>query len=220
MDARWERRELLSGAVFAVLGVVAFVLAARGSPEFMPTSDEAVEYAAKHDGDLIAGGLVGMVSVFFLLWFLGSLRARLAHAEGTEGRRSVTAFGGGLVAAVMLLGAFAAKFAVGIRVDENGAIEGAAATTLLDVSDVLYGAAAPIGFAVLVGSVSAVVFATHVLPRWFAWASAVMAVGLLVPAVPWLVMMLVPVWMLAASLMLWHAPEAGRAAVGDVVLGT
>ena len=51
------------------------------------------------EGSVLLGGFVWLLGTFFFFWFLGSLRARLAAAEGGVQRLTALAFGGGVAAA-------------------------------------------------------------------------------------------------------------------------
>jgi hypothetical protein len=120
-SSRWERIAPLSGLVFVALVVTGAALTFVGSPDFLPTSDEAVRYFEEHDGTIVAGGILGLVSTAALIWFAGTLSIALGRAEGGDRRLSLIAFGAGVAGAVALGAACTVKLAGGLRVDDSGA---------------------------------------------------------------------------------------------------
>jgi len=77
----WSRAGAASGAVGAVLYVVSAFTA--GSPLKPDASVARVQaHLADHRGALLAGFLLALVAVAFLVWFLGSLRRFVAAVDG------------------------------------------------------------------------------------------------------------------------------------------
>ena len=100
----WERLGALSGIVFVAILIAGFIVAegATDVEAHDPATIIAAEFADNRDR-LEAGGSIGLISLFFLFWFLGYLRSCLQQAEGEGGWVASVAFGGGLLAAGMLL---------------------------------------------------------------------------------------------------------------------
>lgn len=202
-NSRWERHELLSGAVFVILMAGSVPLMWGGSPDFVGPPGDAADFAVQHQDDIVLGGILALLAVFALVWFLGCLRAHLAEREGGTGRVAGIAHAGGLLAAGLLLASAASSMVLALRADDQGEVATATAATLLDLSNALLGLAAPVGFALLLAGSAVLSFRAAALPRWLGAVGAVAAVGLLVPYVSYLVVLIVPLWVLAVSILLW-----------------
>ncbi|MFQ5948438.1 MAG: hypothetical protein ACE5KX_06225 [Acidimicrobiia bacterium] len=176
-DSRWERLAPLAGVDYVVLLVVGLLV--MGGPDILAPADEIVDHYTEDFERVRVGGYLGMLAVFFFLWFVGSLRSFLRPAEGGTGRLSAVAFGGGVAAGALYLASFTMSLAATYRADEPGGIGSEAATTLFDFGGFLSGWAASMALAVLMAATAVVGFRTAVLPGWLAWVTALIAVGLL-----------------------------------------
>src|SRR2546427_5355419 len=99
---RWERWELLTGLVFALLFFIGQDVLALGAPgENSSTQKISSFYADKGKyHEIVAGKLLVVLSVLFLIWFVALLTSRLRGAEGGRARFARTAFAGGIACAV------------------------------------------------------------------------------------------------------------------------
>jgi hypothetical protein len=65
--------------------------------------------------------------------------------------------------------------------------------------------AAEVSLGVFLGALSILALRRLVLPRWLGWFGVVVTVLLLIPPIGWAaVLILVPVWLIAASVLLWR----------------
>jgi hypothetical protein len=190
----------LSGVVFLLLLVIGAVLIA--GFEFLPEPDEAVSFYVDDSTRISAGGYIYGLSVFFLVWFLGSLTTRLRAAEGGPGRLSTIAFGGGLVAAAMVILTAAVTQAATARAGSDSGIGADAATLAYDVAAVSMGNGFPIAMAVTIYATAVIAFRTGLLPKWTAWVSGAIAIGLLTPVIHFVVALVLP-WILYLSIWLY-----------------
>ena len=149
----------------------------------------------------IIGAYLSLLSLVFLLWFVGALRSNLRQTEGGTGRLSATAFGGGIsVAAVLAVG----FMLVGQAAARANSVEGLSP----DVGIVFYDhyratlVTTAVGFAVLIGATAVIGLRTKKLPDWLAWASAIIAVGLITP-VGFIFVYLALVWVFVTSIWLF-----------------
>ncbi len=138
----------------------------------------------------------------FLLWFVGNLWKALRDTEPGTGRLSAVALGGGVVAAGLIFVGSAAKGAAAARASEGGGISPDAAAVLYDLNGVVIGVGASMAFAVMIGAASVMWIRAGSFPRWFAWASAVLAVGLVTPF-NYAVLALVGPWVVVVSVSLY-----------------
>jgi hypothetical protein len=181
---------------------------------------------------LLFNNLLGTLSFFFFLFFLGGLYNALRRAEGDTGWLSLLALGGGLVLTAVHSLESVISYALAWHVAREGNV--AVVTALGDIGDlVAYYYAVPL--AVMFVAASLVVYRTRVLPHWIAWvgffAGAVWlvgAVGVLDPQNGPLTavgfgggLLLYWLWIAATSIALLRQPEAaeGVAPAGTVLAG-
>lgn len=201
--SRWERLGPLSGVAFVVLAVVGNFLQGE-SPDFLDDPGTLTEFYVDNADNILIGMSLALISLLFLVWFLASLRRRLAVDEGSRGEFNMAAFGGGLLATAMLAAGFSLNALGGLRADEDGELSSDLAVMLYDGSSILMGLAAPIGMAVLLAAVAVVVLRFRGFPVWFGWLSALVAVVGLIPPVSWILLLGFPVWVLIASVLLYR----------------
>ena len=200
----WDRRAPLSGLVFLVLAVAGNAL--QGSTPALHGETEAVAEFYTDKGTAIAVGMMlSLVSVFFLAWFLGSLRRHLAASEAGDGWLTSVASGGGVATLALLAAGFALNSAGALRAREAG-ISGDVAAVFYDGSLALTGLAASLTMAVLLAATAAVTLRFGALPRWFGWTSAVLALLGLVTPVSFVLSLAFPLWVAVAAVLLVRSP--------------
>jgi hypothetical protein len=204
-NSRWERLAPLTGVAFVVL-LVAGVLVINNY-DYLPPAEEIKSFYEDGSTRITAGGYLALLSVFFFLWFVGSVRSSLRVAEGGTGRLSAVAFGGGVAAGAGMIVGYAAVWAAAQRAGADGGIAAETATGLFDLSGVLIGNTVPIAFAVLIGATAVLSFRTGVFARWLAWVSAVIAVGLLTP-VNYIFIGIALLWVLVVSILLYTSDRS------------
>jgi hypothetical protein len=210
--ATWERRAPLTGLVFVVLAVSGNAM--QGSTPALHGETEAVASFYTDKGTAIAlGMMLSLVSVFFLAWFLGCLRRHLAAIEGPGGWVTSVASGGGVATLSLLAAGFALNSAGALRARETG-ITGDVASVFYDGSLALTGLAASLTMAVLLAATAVITLQFGGLPRWFGWASAVLAVLGIVTPVSFVLSLLFPVWVAVAAVLLTRTPRLSRTPVG------
>jgi len=139
-----ERFAPLSGVVFWVLGMLgALVLYPSDAPDFVDEPAKIATFYMENGTDLLAPGVCYLVAGVFLMWFVGTLRAHISHAEGGVGRIAGIAFGGGVAAVVLLWASASPDMVAALRVDENKEIDPVLATAYWDLGSILFGLAAP-----------------------------------------------------------------------------
>ncbi|MFB3049261.1 MAG: hypothetical protein ACE1Z9_03820 [Acidimicrobiia bacterium] len=200
-DSNWERFAPLTGVVFVVLLVAGVVVI--NNYDYLPPAAEIESFYEDSSTAISVGAFLALLSVFFFLWFLGSVRSTLRVTEGGTGRLSAVAFGGGVAAAAAMIVGYSATLAAAQRAGTTGGIGADAATSLHDLASVLVGNTAPIAFAVLVAATALVALRTGVFPAWLAWVSVVLAVGLLTP-LNYIFMGFALLWVLIVSILLFR----------------
>ncbi len=109
-----------TGIVFLILVVVGFSIFGSDAPSTNASGQEWTAWYADHQNRIQVGMTLVGVSVFFFLWFLGSLRSALAAAEGGTGRLASVAFGGGMLGAAFFMVAVAAAETAAFHATEPG----------------------------------------------------------------------------------------------------
>jgi len=193
---KWERYAPLTGVLAIALWFVAFLIieGIGDTPGEDATPQEYLTYFAEEEGSIYGGTFVFALGSIAFIWFVGSLRAALAGAEGVPGRVSGIAFAGG----------------VGTFVEKNFAPE--AAQALWFAYDGFFVA---IGFTSLVLTLATglVVLRTGVLPRWWGWITLLVSLTLLVYPLVWLAIIFVfTAWVVVTGVLLYSRQASGPAA--------
>jgi hypothetical protein len=200
-ESRLERFAPLTGVIS--LGLFSIGAALLGICEYLPSGDRLKEILGDNATNVFAGGYIGSLSAFFLIWFAGSVFSSLREREGGTGRLSMVAFGGGVASGVALAIGFSAILASGARAGTDGGITPVEAVTMYDLYSQVLGQGFAITMAVFIGATAVVSLRTLMFPRWFSWASALIAIGLLTPF-GYAVLAFVLLWLLVVSIWLYR----------------
>src|SRR6185312_5421308 len=131
--SRLERLSPLAGVAAIVLWILG--LALTKTPDTSTKKTDAEILAVYHDNAnriLIASWLFMLGCVLFI-WFAGTLRARMAEAEGGRNTFTGIAFAGAVGAAIMGIGTMAAPVAVAINKNDLSAATAGALTHAEDM---------------------------------------------------------------------------------------
>jgi hypothetical protein len=200
-----QRWSPLAGVVAVLLWIIGIVIA--GDIENKDTGREILAQYNSDGNQILAAGLIWLIGTAFFIWFLGSLRSRLAAAEGPNQHFSAIAFAGGIVASVFLMLIPTANM---VGVDQKEDLDASAALAINKIGDIFW-----IGLLytapVLLAATAVVALRTGaVLPRWLAWITLLMAIVMLVPVVGWAVISFAfPIWVLLVVRLMWR-PETTR----------
>jgi hypothetical protein len=186
-----------------VIGVIVVATGAGGDK-----GPSILRHYKQHSDKILVGSVIWLLGVILFFWFLGSLRSRLLAAEGGLGRLASIAWGGGLVAAA--IGAlWPAPDAAGAL--NKSDLDASAASALHHLGDAFF-----IGMeytvSVLLFATALLALRTRVLPIWFAWASIVVGIVLLIGPIGWAALLFgVPLWVIVTSVLLWTRPVEAAA---------
>jgi hypothetical protein len=175
-DRQWERLGASSGIVFVVLLLIV-VIFFPAPPDFDAPPQEIAEYYIDDRDAIQISNLIGAVALFFLIWFLGSVRSVLRAAEGGTGRLSAIAFGGGLVGVATFFFALIVAAAAAFRPEET------TPDVLRLLHDINFGLAFALGglaFAVFFAATALVALRTGAFPASIGWLAAAAALALAV----------------------------------------
>jgi hypothetical protein len=198
---RWDRFVSLSGVGFVVLYLAGFGLIGEVGGTSTPSAAEIGDLFSADPTRTLVGAYLSLLSLVFLLLFVGSLRSTLRIAEGANGRLSATASGGGVAVAAVLAVGFAVIVGAAMRADSVEGLSPDVGLVFYDIYQATLVATA-VGFAVLIGSTAVVAFRTKGFPGWLAWASAIVAIGLITP-IGFFFVFLALMWVFIASIWLF-----------------
>jgi MFS family permease len=200
-----------------ILAAVTFVVglaATADSPDNDDTDQQIVAWYADHGHrvGVIIGAFILAFCGLFLLWFASGLRQRLRLAEGPEGRLANVALGGAVLLVALLWVGAAALAAIPAGVSLGGSSQLTNADLGRFLPSIGFGSIllfAMFGAIALIDATSVVIMRTDVLPRWLAWLGFVCGVVLLFGVV-FLPVIALPIWLIAASIVLYRQPEGAR----------
>ena len=170
-DAKWERAAGAGGIVFVVLVLVSAFLP--GAPP--STSDPArdiAKYFTDHGDAIRQASFLGIIATLPIVWWTAAMYRMLERATGNARLGVMAAVGvaiatvGGGVSSIV----FAVVAMVGV--DGSGGLAGTKFFYLLGTN---LTALVAIGTALVVGSVSAGILRTGMMPKWIAWLGALVA---------------------------------------------
>ncbi len=116
---RYARYGAATGVLAVIFIIAGFGIGASGLPDLDAAADEWLTFVGDNQSQIQIGAALAAIGVFFLIWFLGSLRSALQAAEGGSGRLAAIAYGGGLVAAAALVVTLTAFDAAAFRTDAS-----------------------------------------------------------------------------------------------------
>ena len=209
-----SRAPIAAGIAFVVLAVAGNAL--QGStPALHGDPGAVVRFYSGAPTRIAVAMMLSLVSVFFLSVFLAAFARALGRAEAPGGWAGQLARGGGTAAVALLAGGFALNSAGALRAGHADPIAPEAAVVFHDGGLALSGLAAPVAMAALLAGTALVALAPGTLPRWFGWGSAVLAVVGVVTPVSFVLLLLFPIWVLAACVVLGRdTSPAGAQLVG------
>ena len=167
---RWERYAAWSGLVFIALLIVGLSITP-DPPKLDASAQEIAQYYTDEQDGIQASAMVIVGSLFFFVWFLGSLRAALAAAEGGARRLANLVFGSGLLITASIMAAVLFTAGAAFHPDDTPA---EVTRTLNDLAVLSFVPATAIFVAFFLAS-AVVIFRTGALPRWVGWLGLVTA---------------------------------------------
>lgn len=158
-DKQMERYGALAGIVFVVLNLIGGAMA--GSPPAPSDSEEEIlKWFVDKDSGIKTATFLGVISIVFMLWFLGTLWRHMAKAEGGSVRASVISAAGLVGSGVLWVAATGVQSTVVL-------LDGAGAKSFYTLSGVFMGAAGAFLATHLLGA-NLLALRTKWLPSWLA----------------------------------------------------
>jgi hypothetical protein len=163
-DDRYVEYGAATGIVFVILTIIGFAIVIPTPPDLDAPAQDWSSYFLTHHSAVRAGLVIIAVSVFFLIWFLGTLTSVLRIASGTPRLPSI-AFAGGLLGIAALVVGFCSEAVAAYRP------QGVDETITRALADVfaLSGVASIPGFTALFAATALVIFRSGAFPAWLGW---------------------------------------------------
>lgn len=201
---RWSA---LAGGAAAVLWTASVVVLEAGGN---PADPDAAEEIAAHFRDnrtaILVAGTLHVLGGFAFLFFLGGLHAALRVVDASRRWLRSAALAAGAAAAALML-ALTGPQTTGATTDEE-LIGGESAVAFWRLAHTFF-VGAEVAFAAFILAVSLLALGGLLLPRWLAWFGIATAVLLLVLPIGWAaLLLLVPIWLVATSVVLARRPDA------------
>jgi hypothetical protein len=190
------------------LQIVAYPLT--GSFDYRPAPDRAVEIISSNSsGIALAALLGGYYSILFLLVFAGVVAGAI-RSVGPRGSLAYVALAGGVVVAFALALGYRFLAAAAHVADGPAGIGPEAAALMHRLFQMDFAGLVSVGLAAWIGATGLAAIRTGLLPDWLAWASVVVAAGLMTPLHGPLEGIAL-FWMVLVSVLLYRrAPLDGR----------
>src|SRR3954469_12272065 len=201
----------LSGALFVVLVIVAFVVLAGETPEPDASARKVVSFYTDNDTTQIIAAFGVALSTVPLLLFAATLRERARAALPDGSLLPGFAFAAGVVTAGGFLAAAAIHFALADLADE---IRPAAAQALNAIDGAMFIPFA-VGVATLVLATSLTALRSALLPSWLGWVGVPLFVVCWTP-IAFFAFALSGIWILVASVVLYRRGRPVRSELGQM----
>jgi hypothetical protein len=198
----------LTGIVFVVLLIVAFVVLEGETPDIDDSAQQITSFYNDDQGKHIAAVILVGLSAIFLTTFAVSLREFLRVPGGSDFWPTVSLVGGAVAVAGLLI-------AAGIHLalidggDKNISPDAMVALNALDADD-FFGFAPPLGI-MLLGAGCATLRGGAALPKWMAWAAIVLFIVFFTP-IGFAAFALTGIWIIVAGILMYQRSEAAAPA--------
>jgi hypothetical protein len=200
-----QKRNLapLSGVLFVVLVLIAFIPLGGNTPEGDDSAQKVVSFYSDNETREIIASIVLALGAVSLLFFAATLKQRLEALEPDRGILPTVALAAGIVASGGFLAAATLHFALA---DYAGDIQGSAAQAINAIDSDFFLPFA-MGVAALVLATSLWVVRTKLLlPTWLGWVGIIIFVLTFTP-VGFVAFGLAGLWILAVSILLYQREE-------------
>lgn len=173
VERGWSERWSPLGGLVAVVAFVAVFLATSGDTGETP--EEVIAYAADHETDVTLQGVMGLVALPLLLWFVSGLYARARRWQSQTAPALVLAGGTGFALLLFVAVTIWAAPLVDFPGDADPTAAANAYLLIDDIGWVTLGGAG-ICFAVMALAASVAALRAGAVPTWLGWLGAIVGV--------------------------------------------
>lgn len=200
---RWSG---LGGIVYVILFVVGTAVAHGGAVDTGGPPGKIIDYyqSGSHRDKVALGCFIGILGVFFFLWFLAALRQAVRRLAG-DGILGMLVTIGGSVYAALTLTAFAVD--AGVKTMSDDTYHHTVYPGLIHAADDLWyvlHSFGGVGAAAMMIAASLACLAAPRIPNWLAWLGVIAGVLAIISFFffPWFV---IAVWLVVASVLVFRA---------------
>jgi hypothetical protein len=214
MSDRSSRLAPLTGAVFAVLIVVAIVTGGE-TPESSASPAKVIAYYTTHGSEVETSSLLFGVAFLFLVLFAGALRSYLRKTPAAEGLSALVLAGGVLMAVGALLGS-GIEYGLARQLKHLGP---QSAQTLSFLSEELF-LPVVVGALILAVSSGLAILRGARLPNWLGWVAIVLGIVAVIPPASFPALLGFVIWSVVVSILMYlrTGPAASPTADGSRAL--
>jgi hypothetical protein len=198
---RSNRLAPLSGIVFVLLLIAAFIFVEGETPDIDDSASKITSFYHDDQGKHIAAIILVALSAFFLAVFVASLRDYVRVPGGEAELWPTIVLVGGTVAVAGLLVAAGIHLALVDGGDKQISPDAMVALNAIDADD-FFGFALPLGI-MLFGAAGATLRTGAALPRWMAWAAIVLLILFFTP-IGFAAFALSGIWIIIASILMYQ----------------
>jgi hypothetical protein len=205
-----QKRNLapLTGALFVVLTLIAFIPIGGNTPEGDDSAQKVVSFYSDHESKEMIAAVVLALAAVALIFFAATLKQRLEEAKPERGILPIVAFGAGLIAAAGFATAATLHFALA---DYASDIDPNAAQALNAIDSDF--------FLPFVMGLATMILATSLwqlrnrslLPTWIGWVGIIIFIVSFTP-LGFIGFGLAGIWVIVVSIMLYLSDETATAA--------
>jgi hypothetical protein len=214
MKDRLERFGLLAGGLAGVLWLIALVLLeGAGNPGDPEGGAEIVEFYRDNRAMILTAATLHGIGGFLFLWFVASTRAVLGTLAVPAWLTAATVIGGTAGGALMLgmMGGHSAGATTDVEL-----LSPDTAIVFWRIAHVFF-VGAELALALFVGALAILALRRLALTRWLGWFGLVVTVLLLIPPIGWAALLfLLPLWLIAMSVVLWRREPQNTEVVAPV----
>jgi len=176
MSPKLEKFAPLSGVVFLILMAVVILALSNDSPDLDDSAGRILAYWRDHKNQQLVAGLLGGLASIALIWFGGSLRKAIDGVGGGSRLGGLALVG----AAVAGAGGLLISNMAFVTADSIGKVPAEATLTLNALCAELF---LPLtgGMFVMLAATALATLYWGILPKWFGWVTAVIALVMLTP---------------------------------------
>jgi uncharacterized membrane protein YhaH (DUF805 family) len=202
MDRTLDRLAPLTGALFTVFALVAFVGLGGDTPDSGDAPAKVVAFYTKHQDQQTIASLVLLFGVIALIFFAGSLRQAFLGPEPGAERRASIAYG----AALLTAGGIALMAGSHFALADNAHKISPQAAEALNALEGGTWTVAFTGMAALTLSSAVLILTTRRLPAWLGWSALVIGIATVTP-IGFIFAGLGIIWVGIMGIVLWRRTE-------------
>jgi hypothetical protein len=211
---RWSRLAPLTGVLFALIGVVAFVTSAGESPKASASSAKVIAFYSTHRSEVETSAILFALAFLVVVLWAASLRSYLRRTAAAEGLGALVLAGGVLMAAGALT-ASGVEYGLAHNLSHLGP-ESAQSLNLVSQEVFLPLLAGAFAFAIASGLS---ILRGARLPKWLGWVAILLGIAALIPPAGIVGLFGFIVWSAVVSILIYvrsGRPESTRVDPGSV----